>query len=51
MQSQKSGHKSKSDVSGWCEKYIQAHLDGKKNLMKIYSAIILKLGGKIPSIK
>lgn len=40
--------KDKGKVNYWVEQYLQAKLEGKKELMKMYADIILKLGGKIP---
>jgi hypothetical protein len=44
MQSQKS----KPNLDNLINLYLQAKLDGNKRLMGYYSAIITRLGGKLP---
>ena len=34
----------------WTQQYLQAKADGNTKLLKIYEALIVKLGGKIPKI-
>jgi hypothetical protein len=37
-------------VNHWIQQYLQAKASGDKTKMKIYEALILKLGGKIPKL-
>lgn len=34
----------------WTQQYLQAKADGNTKLTKIYEALIIKLGGKIPKL-
>jgi len=37
-------------INHWVQQYLQAKASGDKAKTKMYEAIILKLGGKIPKI-
>lgn len=37
-------------INYWLEHYLQAKTNGDRNKMKIFEAIIIKLGGKIPRL-
>jgi hypothetical protein len=51
MPSQKSGSKKPKDtLHSLKEKYIQAHLDGNKNLKKFYGDMIKAKGGELPTL-
>jgi hypothetical protein len=40
----------KQQIDHWTQQYLQAKADGNTKLIKIYEALILKLGGKIPKL-
>lgn len=40
----------KDQINYWIEQYLQAKANGDKNKMKMYEAVIIKLGGKIPKL-
>lgn len=40
----------KEGLHYWIEQYLQAKASGDKNKAKIFEAIILKLGGKVPRL-
>jgi hypothetical protein len=40
----------KQQIEHWTQQYLQAKADGNTKLTKIYEALIVKLGGKIPKI-
>lgn len=37
-------------INYWIEQYLQSKASGDRNKMKIFEAIIIKLGGKIPRL-
>lgn len=37
-------------IDFWIEEYLQAKTNGDTKRMKMFEAVILKLGGKIPKI-
>jgi len=37
-------------IQHWTQEYLQAKASGNTKLMKIYEALILKLGGKLPKL-
>jgi hypothetical protein len=42
---------SKSEqIQHWIQEYLQAKASGNTKLLKIYEALIIKLGGKIPKL-
>ena len=38
------------ELEHWIQEYLQAAAQGNKNLMRIYAAIITKLGGTPPKL-
>jgi|694.fasta_scaffold145895_4 hypothetical protein len=40
----------KQQLDHWTQQYLQAKTNGDTRLLRIYEALILKLGGKIPKI-
>lgn len=40
----------KQQIEHWTQQYLQAKATGNTKLTKIYEALIIKLGGKIPKI-
>lgn len=40
----------KDQINYWIEQYLQSKANGDKTKMKMFEAIIIKLGGKIPKI-
>jgi hypothetical protein len=40
----------KQQIEHWTQQYLQSKADGNTKLTKIYEALIIKLGGKIPKI-
>ena len=40
----------KEQVNYWIEQFLQAKASGDKARMKMFEAIIIKLGGKVPRI-
>lgn len=40
----------KQQLDHWTQQYLQAKADGNTKLTKIYEALIVKLGGKIPKL-
>lgn len=40
--------KEKGKLEHWIQLYLQAKLEGKTALLKMYADIIKKLGGKVP---
>jgi hypothetical protein len=40
----------KQQIDHWTQQYLQAKADGNTKLMKIYEALIIKLGGKTPRL-
>jgi hypothetical protein len=40
----------KEQVNHWVEQFLQAKASGDKARMKMFEAIIIKLGGKVPRI-
>jgi hypothetical protein len=40
----------KQQLEHWTQLYLQARTDGDKKQTKIYEALIIKLGGKVPKI-
>jgi hypothetical protein len=40
----------KQQLEHWTQAYLQAKADGNTKLTKIYEALIVKLGGKIPKL-
>jgi hypothetical protein len=37
-------------IDYWIEQYLQSKASGDRNKMKMFEAIIIKLGGKIPRL-
>ncbi len=37
-------------IDYWVEQYLQAKTNGDRNKMKMFEAVIIKLGGKIPKL-
>jgi hypothetical protein len=37
-------------VEHWIEQYLQAKASGDKTRMKMFEALIVKLGGKVPRL-
>lgn len=40
----------KEQLDFWVQQYLQAKASGDTKMMKVYEAVILKLGGKVPKI-
>lgn len=40
----------KHQIEHWTQQYLQAKANGDTKLLKIYEALILKLGGKLPKL-
>ena len=40
----------KEQVDYWIEQFLQAKASGDKTRMKMFEALIIKLGGKVPRI-
>ena len=40
----------KQQIEHWTQQYLQAKANGDTKLLKMYEALILKLGGKIPKL-
>jgi hypothetical protein len=38
----------KQQLDHWVQQYLQAKTEGNTKLIRIYEALIVKLGGKIP---
>jgi hypothetical protein len=38
----------KQQLDHWIQQYLQAKTEGNTKLIRIYEALIVKLGGKIP---
>jgi hypothetical protein len=37
-------------INYWIEQYLQAKASGDKTRMKMFEAVILKLGGRVPKL-
>jgi hypothetical protein len=37
-------------INYWVEQYLQAKVTGDRNKMKMFEAVIIKLGGKVPKL-
>ena len=48
--SPKTAMSKQEQINHWIQQYLQAKSSGDKNKVKIYEALILKLGGKIPKL-
>jgi hypothetical protein len=40
----------KQQIEYWTQQYLQAKANGDTKLLKIYEAVIIRLGGKIPKL-
>jgi hypothetical protein len=40
----------KQQLDHWIQQYLQAKTEGNTKLTRIYEALIVKLGGKIPKV-
>ncbi len=40
----------KQQIEHWTQQYLQAKANGDTKLLKMYEALILKLGGKLPKL-
>jgi hypothetical protein len=40
----------KQQIEHWTQQYLQAKANGDTKLLKIYEAVIIRLGGKIPKL-
>jgi hypothetical protein len=46
----KTAMKKSEQINYWIEQYLQAKASGDKTKAKMFEAVILKLGGKIPKL-